>query len=99
MTTDQYGKIWSGDVEDQLTLIALVLINRRVIGIEVDEDRTHDRDCHICNRIQFLISQLKTGLVVSSDFWIITSNLITRRRRGLVFQLCNTLVSHDVLHC
>ena len=99
MTTDQDGEIRSSDVKDQLTLITLVLINRRVIGIEVDEDRTHDRDGHICNRIQFLISQLKTGLVVSSDFWIITSDLITRRRWGLVFQLCNTLVSHDVLHC
>ena len=62
MTTNENSKIGSSYIQNQLALVAFILIDRRVGGIEVRKDGTQNRNRNIGNGVELLISQLFTSL-------------------------------------
>ena len=98
MPTNKHCKIGCGDIENQLTLVALILINRRIIGIKMREDQPDDGDGDIGNRVQLIISKLNASLIVSGDLGVLSDNLLGVDRHGILDILSNKLISHDVLH-
>lgn len=56
VTADEDGKIGSGDIKDDLTLITVVLINRRISSIEEAQKLTEYGKSHIYERIDLLVS-------------------------------------------
>lgn len=62
MAANENSKIRSSYVQDQLALVALILIDRRVGGIEVRKDGTQDGNSNIGNGVELLIGQLFTSL-------------------------------------
>lgn len=93
VTTNENSKIRSGYVQNQLTLVALVLINRRVGGIEVRKDGTQNGNRNIGNGVELLIGQLFTGLVALCNLGIIARNL----RGNLLKHILDDLFRHNVL--
>lgn len=76
MTTDKNRQIGSRHIENQLTFISFVFIDRRVVGIKVSEDSTNDGNRRIGNRVELFIRQLFTSLVAFRDISELTSRLI-----------------------
>ena len=93
MTTNQYGKVGSGDVKNQLALITLVLIDRRIIGIEVRKNGTKNRDGNIGNGIKLVIGKLNASLIVLGNLGVITHNL-----RGFLLDILGNFFNHGELH-
>lgn len=75
MTANENSKIRSGNIQNQLALVTLVLINRRVGGIEVRKDGTQNGNRNIGDGVELLIGQLFTGLVALCNLRIIARNL------------------------
>lgn len=95
MSTNQNGQIRNGDIQNQLTFIALILINGRVSSIEEGKKVAHDGDGNVGDGVKLLISQLFTGFVSTSDLGILPGNLLYRPLNG---NLLNKLFSHIQLH-
>lgn len=93
MTADKDGKIRSSYIQNQLTLVALILIDRRVGGIEVRKDGTQNGNRNIGNGVKFLIGQLFTGLVALCNLGIIARDL----RGNLLKHILDDLFRHNVL--
>ena len=93
MTTNENSKIRSRNIQNQLALVALVLINRRVGGIEVRKDGTQNGNRNIGNGVELLIGQLFTGLVALCNLRIIARNL----RGNLLKHILDDLFRHNVL--
>lgn len=55
MTADENGKIGSSDVEDDLTLVTVVLINRRISSIEEAQELTKNGKSDIYERIDLFV--------------------------------------------
>ena len=98
MPANKHREIGRGDIENQLALVTLILINRRVIGIKMGEDRPDDGDGDIGDRVQLIIGKLDTGLIVSGDLRVLSDDLLSVDRRGVLDILFNKLISHNVLH-
>ncbi len=77
MTADEDGKIGSGDIEDDLTLVTVVLINRRISSIEEAQELTKNGESHIYERIDLLIGQLLTSFVLLLNSSIRTGDNIS----------------------
>ena len=93
MTANENRKIRSRNIQNQLTLVTLVLIDRRVGGIEVRKDGTQDGNRNIGNGVEFLIGQLFTSLVALCNLGIIARNL----RGNLLKHILDDLFRHNVL--
>ena len=93
VTTNENSKVRSRYVQNQLALIALILIDRRVGGIEVRKDGTQNRNRNIGNGVKLLISQLFTSLVALCNLGIIARNL----RGNLLKHILDDLFRHNVL--
>ena len=93
MTANENSKIRSRNIQNQLTLVALVLINRRVGGIEMRKDGTQNGNRNIGNGVELLIGQLFTGLVALCNLGIIARNL----RGNLLKHILDDLFRHNVL--
>ena len=89
MTTDQHGEVGSGDIEDKLPLIPLVLIDGRLTGIEEGQQVAKDRNGNIGDCVELLVGLLLASLVAFGNRSIFPS------RRFL--DLLN-LVRHGTLH-
>ena len=93
MTADKDGKIGSSYIQNQLTLVALILIDRRVGGIEVRKDGTQNGNRNIGNGVKFLIGQIFTSLVALCNLGIIARDL----RGNLLKHILDDLFRHNVL--
>lgn len=93
MTANENSKIRSGNIQNQLALVTLVLINRRVGGIEVRKDGTQNGNRNIGDGVELLIGQLFTGLVALCNLGIIARNL----RGNLLKHILDDLFGHNVL--
>lgn len=93
VTTNENSKIRSRYVQNQLAFIALILIDRRVGGIEVRKDGTQNRNRNIGNGVKLLIGQLFTSLVALCNLGIIARNL----RGNLLKHILDDLFRHNVL--
>ena len=93
MAANENSKIRSRNIQNQLTLVALVLINRRVGGIEVRKDGTQNGNRNIGNGVELLIGQLFTGFVALCNLGIIARNL----RGNLLKHILDDLFRHNVL--
>ena len=93
VTTNENSKVRSRYIQNQLALIALILIDRRVGGIEVRKDGTQNRNRNIGNGVKLLISQLFTSLVALCNLGIIARNL----RGNLLKHILDDLFRHNVL--
>lgn len=93
MTANENSKIRSGYVQNQLTLIALILIDGRVRRIEVRKDGTQNGNSHIGNGVELLIGQLFTSLVTLCNLGIIARDL----RGNLLKHILDDLFRHNEL--
>ena len=93
VTTNENSKIRSGYVQNQLTLIALILIDGRVRRIEVRKDGTQNGNSHIGNGVELLIGQLFTSLVTLCNLGIIARDL----RGNLLKHILDDLFRHNEL--
>lgn len=93
MTTNENSKIGSSYIQNQLALVAFILIDRRVGGIEVRKDGTQNRNRNIGNGVELLISQLFTSLVALCNLGIIARDL----RGNLLKHILDDLFRHNVL--
>lgn len=93
MTANENSKIRSRYIQNQLTLVALILIDRRVGGIEVRKDGTQDGNRNIGNGVELLIGQLFTSLVALCNLGIIARDL----RGNLLKHILDDLFRHNVL--
>lgn len=93
MTANENSKIRSGNIQNQLALVTLVLINRRVGGIEVRKDGTQNGNRNIGDGVELLIGQLFTGLVALCNLGIIARDL----RGNLLKHILDDLFRHNVL--
>ena len=93
MTANENSKIRSGNIQNQLALVTLVLINRRVGGIEVRKDGTQNGNRNIGDGVELLIGQLFAGLVALCNLGIIARNL----RGNLLKHILDDLFRHNVL--
>lgn len=93
MTANENSKIRSGNIQNQLALVTLVLINRRVGGIEVRKDGTQNGNRNIGDGVELLIGQLFTGLAALCNLGIIAHNL----RGNLLKHILDDLFRHNVL--
>ena len=92
MTTNQNCKIRRGDIQNQLTIIAVVLVNRRRLSIEVRENGAENGYSDVSNGIELLISKLLSRLITLSDLRILTGS----HRRILGKNLSNFLRHHKL---
>ena len=58
MTTDEDGKVPTVHVEDQLTLVTIILINRTIVLTKATQDGAKDGDGRIGNGIYLVIRKL-----------------------------------------
>ena len=93
MTANENSKVGSRYIQNQLTLVALILIDRRVGGIEVRKDGTQDGNRNIGNGVELLIGQLFTSLVALCNLGIIARDL----RGNLIKHILDDLFRHNVL--
>ena len=93
VTADENSKVRSRYIQNQLALIALILIDRRVGGIEVRKDGTQNGNRNIGNGVELLIGQLFTSLVALCNLGIIARNL----RGNLLKHILDDLFRHNVL--
>ena len=93
MTTNKNSKIRSGYVQNQLALIALILIDGRVRRIEVRKDGTQNGNRNIGNGVELLIGQLFTSLVTLCNLGIIARDL----RGNLLKHILDDLFRHNEL--
>ena len=93
MTTNENSEIGSRYIQNQLALVAFILIDRRVGGIEVRKDGTQNRNRNIGNGVELLISQLFTSLVALCNLGIIARDL----RGNLLKHILDDLFRHNVL--
>lgn len=93
MTANENSKVGSRYIQNQLTLVALILIDRRVGGIEVRKDGTQDGNRNIGNGVELLIGQLFTSLVALCNLGIIARDL----RGNLLKHILDDLFRHNVL--
>ncbi len=76
MTTNKNSQVGSGDVQNQLALVALILIYGRVGGIEESKQIAHNGDGHVGNSVELLVSQLLASLIATSDLGILPGDLL-----------------------
>lgn len=62
MTANENSEIRSSYIQNQFTLVTLILIDRRVRRIEVRKDGTQNGNSNIGNGVELLIGQLFTSL-------------------------------------
>ena len=93
MATNENSKIRSSYIQDQLTLVTLILIDGRVRRIEVRKDRTQNGNSNIGNGVELLIGQLFTSLVALCNLGIIARDL----RDNLLKHILDDLFRHNVL--
>lgn len=93
VTTNENSKIRSSYVQDQLALVTLILIDRRVGGIEVRKDGTQNGNSHIGNGVELLIGQLFTSLVTLCNLGIIARD----PRGNLLKHILDDLFRHNEL--
>ena len=93
MTTDENSKIRSSYIQNQLALVALILIDGRVRRIEVRKDGTQNGNSDIGNGVELLISQLFTSLVALCNLGIIAREL----RGNLLKHILDDLFRHNEL--
>ena len=93
MTANKNGKIRSSYIQDQLALVALILIDGRVRRIEVRKDGTQNGNSNIGDGVEFLISQLFTSLVALYNLGIIARDL----RGNLLKHILDDLFRHNEL--
>ena len=93
MTANENSKIGSRYIQNQLTLVTLILIDGRVGGIEVRKDGTQDGNRNIGNGVELLIGQLFTSLVALCNLGIIARDL----RGNLLKHILDDLFRHNVL--
>lgn len=93
VTANENSKIRSGYVQNQLTLIALILIDGRVRRIEVRKDGTQNGNSNIGNGVELLIGQLFTSLVTLCNLGIIARDL----RGNLLKHILDDLFRHNEL--
>ena len=93
MATNENSKIRSGYVQNQLTLVTLILVDGRVRRIEVRKDGTQNGNRNIGNGVELLISQLFTSLVALCNLGIIARDL----RGNLLKHILDDLFRHNEL--
>lgn len=93
MTTDENSKIRSSYIQNQLALVALILIDGRVRRIEVRKDGTQNGNSNIGNGVELLVGQLFTSLVALCNLGIIARDL----RGNLLKHILDDLFRHNVL--
>ncbi len=93
MTTNENSKIRSSYIQNQLALVAFILIDRRVGGIEVRKDGTQNGNRNIGNGVELLIGQLFTSLVALCNLGIIARDL----RGNLLKHILDDLFRHNEL--
>ena len=93
VTADKNSKIGSSYIQNQLTFVALILIDRRVGGIEVRKDGTQNGNRNIGNGVELFIGQLFTSLVALCNLGIIARD----PRGNLLKHILDDLFRHNVL--
>ena len=72
MATNKHSKIRCRHVEDELTVIALILIDRSTFSIKVRQDLTKDGDGNISDGVKLLIGEVLTILIALGNLGIST---------------------------
>ncbi len=93
MTPNENSKIGSRYIKNKFALVALILIDRRVGGVEVRKDGTKNRNRNIGNGVELFIGQLFTSPVALCNLGIIARDL----RGNLLKHILDDLFRHNVL--
>ena len=93
MTANENSEIRSSYIQNQFTLVTLILIDRRVRRIEVRKDGTQNGNSNIGNGVELLIGQLFTSLVALCNLGIIARDL----RDNLLKHILDDLFRHNEL--
>lgn len=58
VTTDEHRQIGRGDVEDKLPLVPVILIDRRILGVEVEQKVAKNGDGEVSDGVEILVREL-----------------------------------------
>ncbi|CDD86400.1 uncharacterized protein BN589_01072 [Collinsella sp. CAG:289] len=72
MTTDKNRKIGGGHIENELSFITLILIDRGIGSVKITKDRTKNRDSNISDGVELFIGELFACFICCGDFRIVT---------------------------
>ena len=89
VTTDEHRQIGRGDIEDKLPLVPVILIDRRILGVKVEQKVTKNGDGEVGDGVELLVGELLTRLAALSDLSVRAANFL-----GYLLKL----VSHVILH-
>lgn len=93
MTTDKDRQIRCRHIENQLALVTLVLVDGRVVSIEMSENGAHDGNSSVGNGIELIVGQLLSSLIALGNLGELTYNLL-----GCIFgHLFNQFLTHGKL--
>lgn len=76
MTADEDRQIRCRHIENQLTLVTFVLVDRRVVSIEMSKDGTHNGNGRIGNGIEIIVGELLSGLITLGNLGELANNLL-----------------------
>lgn len=93
VTTDKNRQIGCRHIENQLALVAFVLIDGRVVSIEMSKNGTHDGNSCVGNGIELIVGQLLSSLIALGNLGELANNPI-----GCLFgRLFNQFLTHGKL--
>lgn len=93
VTTDKDRQIRCRHIENQLTFVTFVLIDGRVVSIEMSKNGTHNGNGRVGNGIELIIVELLSSLIALGYLGELTNNLL-----GCFFgRLFNQFLTHGKL--
>lgn len=96
MTPDKHRQIRSSNIENQLTVIALILIDRGIFGIEMLQDIANHRQRNISDGIELPIGKFLARFIFARNLGILADDLIEGGRRDLILLDFKQFLRHDV---
>lgn len=96
VTPDEYSQIGSSNIEDQLAVIALILIDRGIFGIKMLQNIANHRQRNISDGIELLIGKFLARLIFARNLGILADDLIEGGRRDLILLDFKQFLRHDV---
>ena len=96
VTPDEYSQIGSSNIEDQLAVIALILIDRGIFGIKMLQNIANHRQRNISDGIKLLIGKFLARLIFARNLGILADDLIEGGRRDLILLDFKQFLRHDV---
>lgn len=96
VTPDKHREIRSSNIENQLAVIALILIDRGIFGIEMLQDIANHRQRNISDGIELIIGKFLARFIFARNLGILADDLIEGGRRDLILLDFKQFLRHDV---